>query len=222
MNTKLVITGGSGFVGKAVCRLASQRNITVISLSRHGRPEGIVADDFRNVQWIQADIFEPDTWRDHLKDTHALIHCIGIIEEHVNHTYEKMIFTSARIAGDEARRAQIPKFVFVSAGAAAPETPQAYMKMKIATESFLIQSQPDLTILRPGMIYGEDRPESVQEYEMIRKLLDDPHVSTELKENKPLHVNIVAFAALESALGHVPQKILTVEAMEMLMKQTTL
>lgn len=54
---KILIVGGSGFVGKQICRMASQENQGVISLSRSGRPWQIGNTEFKNVQWVPADIF---------------------------------------------------------------------------------------------------------------------------------------------------------------------
>lgn len=122
-----------------------------------------------------------------------------------------MILESAKIAGDEVKAMHVEKMVYISAGAAAPRTPKAYMNMKLAAEGYLIGLEINLTIVRPGMIYGPRRPETIHENEAIQKLLHAPHAYPGLKENRPLSVTKVATAALEAALGNVKRGILHVD-----------
>lgn len=217
---KILITGGSGFLGKAICKLASQQDQPIISLSRNGKPSGIKEEDYRCVQWVSANIFNPGDWKHLLTPCKAVIHCIGIVEEQpeTGITYEKMILGSAIVIGNEVKEAAIQKMVYISAGGAAPETPATYMKMKKAAENYLHSLPLDVTILRPGMLYGADKPETLIENEHIQQLLDDPNVYPGLKANRPLSVDVVAAAALQSALGQITLPVLSVDDMDSLIK----
>lgn len=212
---KILVTGGSGFLGTEICRLANERFIKVISLSKSGKPDSL-QQQYASVTWLSADIFDIESWKAYLKQCYAVIHCIGILEEHIERgiTYEKMILGSAMLTGDEAKDSGIKKFVYVSAGAAAPGTPEGYMKNKRAAEQYLTSLNIDLTILRPGMIYGPQRPETISENEAIQKLLHDPDVYPGLKENRPLPVSTVAGCALKVATGQLRKRVLSVDDMD--------
>jgi NAD dependent epimerase/dehydratase family len=54
---RLLVLGGTGFVGGNVCNEASSRGWTVTSLSRRGRVEG--ADVPQQVQWVKGDASDP-------------------------------------------------------------------------------------------------------------------------------------------------------------------
>ncbi|MCO5615052.1 hypothetical protein L7F22_069340 [Adiantum nelumboides] len=73
---KLLVLGGTGFVGTPVCKEALQRGLPVMSLSRSGRPKLQESWTFE-VTWIQGSLFEPDKWKDVLKETSAVISCVG-------------------------------------------------------------------------------------------------------------------------------------------------
>lgn len=218
MKDTIIIAGGSGFLGVEICRQASLRGMNVISISAHGKPRGLDDRDYTNVIWQCADIFNPAAWRPYLTGARALIHCIGIIEERPSQdiTYERMIFEAAKIAGDAVKAMHVEKMVYISAGAAAPETPEGYMRMKLAAEGYLIGLDIGLTIVRPGMIYGPRRPETIRENKAIQKLLHDPQVYPGLKDNRPLPVTKVAAAALGAALGNIKQTILHVDDIDTL------
>src|SRR5690606_41105420 len=133
---KIMVIGGSGFVGKQICRIASLEKESSISLSRSGMPSELSDNEFKHVKWLKADIFHPENWKKHLQDCSAVIHCIGILEDEPNKgtTYERMIFDTAKIAATSSQASGIERFVYISAGAGAPDTPLAYMKNKLAAE----------------------------------------------------------------------------------------
>ncbi|CAN1748862.1 Uncharacterized protein At1g32220, chloroplastic [Linum perenne] len=58
---KIVVLGGSGFVGSAICKAAVEKGIEVVSLSRSGRPS-LNAPWVDQVTWVpgKSRIFSPD------------------------------------------------------------------------------------------------------------------------------------------------------------------
>ena len=218
MKKHILITGGNGFVGKQICKIASSNSIPIVSISRSGYPKEIIEEEYNNVEWVVGDVFNPDTWKEHLANCSAVIHSIGIIEEipEKGITFKKMILDAAKSVGTAAKTAGIEKFVFISAGAAAPETPESYMECKIAAEEFLKSLEFNLTILKPGLIYGEEKPETIVEQATIANLLDDPYIGPQIRPNRPLHVNIISKIALYAATNESVNGSLSVDDMEIL------
>jgi uncharacterized protein len=72
---KIIIAGGSGFVGKALSRQLLENGHQVITLSRspHGRKE-YAADAAGIVLW---DGVSPDGWLEHMTDTDAIVNLAG-------------------------------------------------------------------------------------------------------------------------------------------------
>ncbi len=127
-----------------------------------------------------------------------------------------MIYVSAKTVGIAAKAAGVHKFVYISAGAGAPETPVTYMENKMAAENFLLSLDLDLTILKPGMIYGEEKPETIHENEMIKNLLQDPIIGPQIRPNRPLPVLSVASVALAAAINNSISGKLSVDDIEKL------
>ncbi|RMZ82216.1 hypothetical protein DV738_g1750, partial [Chaetothyriales sp. CBS 135597] len=85
---KLVVAGGSGFLGSRICKSAVGRGWDVISISRSGEPswqsvtDSAVAPAWsKQVQWAKGDILKPATYTAQLKDADAVVHTMGILLE---------------------------------------------------------------------------------------------------------------------------------------------
>lgn len=88
MNRKLIVFGGTGFLGKRLCQAAVCSNFQVISLSRSGKAPS--SDPWaREVQWKSCDIFDASSYSSFLKDATDVVHSIGILLE--NESYKKQI-----------------------------------------------------------------------------------------------------------------------------------
>ena len=109
--TRLLVVGGSGFIGRELCRRAVAAGHEVRSVSRGGRPTDVdpapaaavnraadvdaaadadpatdgdadpPADWVEAVEWTSADLFAPHAWRDRLRGVDAVVHSVGIAHE---------------------------------------------------------------------------------------------------------------------------------------------
>uniref|UniRef100_A0A7S3GJY7 NAD-dependent epimerase/dehydratase domain-containing protein n=1 Tax=Palpitomonas bilix TaxID=652834 RepID=A0A7S3GJY7_9EUKA len=73
---KVLVTGGNGFVGSAVCRAALSKGLHVISVNRSGRPN-LKGDWVDKVVWVKADTLEKEQWSSHLEGVKGVVACVG-------------------------------------------------------------------------------------------------------------------------------------------------
>lgn len=90
---RLVVCGGSGFLGTRICKIASSRNWQVLSISRSGEPDWPSSSSSssantsarpewaKKVDWRRGDVLNPETYRDAIKDADAVVHSMGILLE---------------------------------------------------------------------------------------------------------------------------------------------
>ncbi|KAF2703812.1 NAD(P)-binding protein [Pleomassaria siparia CBS 279.74] len=85
---KLVVCGGTGFLGSRICKAAAHRGWAVTSISRSGSPNWASISSSptppswsTSVSWVQGDILNPPTYTSHLKGATAVIHSMGILLE---------------------------------------------------------------------------------------------------------------------------------------------
>eukprot|EP00301_Raphidiophrys_heterophryoidea_P023133 c7110_g1_i1.p1 GENE.c7110_g1_i1~~c7110_g1_i1.p1 ORF type:complete len:296 (-),score=80.48 c7110_g1_i1:87-920(-) len=76
--TRLLVVGGSGFIGRHVCRAAVQRGIKVVSLSRTGAPPSLGEEAWmRHVDWQKGSVFDADLTAQLVNDCQGVVHAVG-------------------------------------------------------------------------------------------------------------------------------------------------
>ncbi|RUS30551.1 hypothetical protein BC938DRAFT_479254 [Jimgerdemannia flammicorona] len=81
---KVLVVGGTGFLGLNVCRVAAMKGWEVVSLSRRGLQPSYdhgTPDWAEKVTWVSGDSLEPSTYAEHLVGAHSVIHTVGILME---------------------------------------------------------------------------------------------------------------------------------------------
>lgn len=213
---KLLVTGGSGFIGLEICKLAIMEGYAVVSISRRGRPN-IHEDWVDQVEWVSADIFEPTRWKTHLSDCDAVIHTIGILRERKKEgiTFEKWNCKSAVVTAKCAQTFQVKKFIFLSASSA-PAILSGYIKAKRRAEQDIASLPLRSVFLRPGFVYGFHRPLSLAIAILMRIGYFLPFLRGFIKTYYPLPVKMVAQTALQAAFRDDISGIIDIEGIKRL------
>ncbi|KAI0273750.1 NAD-P-binding protein [Gloeopeniophorella convolvens] len=80
---KVLVVGGNGFIGSAVCRAALRRGHQVTSISSSGRPfrtpKGHTPAWTEKVEWLTADALYPETYSHLLPGVSAVVHTLGTL-----------------------------------------------------------------------------------------------------------------------------------------------
>lgn len=183
MSTLLVV-GGSGFIGREVCRLAIRNGHEVRSVSRSGRP-AIDASWTDGVSWTSADLFRPTAWRDRLDGVDAVVHAVGTLSETDGTTFE-------RVNGDAA---------ILTAAVKPPGVRNAYLTAKRRAEAAIADLDIAASTLRPGPVYGSGQPHLPTVVNtLLRFVASVSPIADRLGEARPLSVETVARATYRTAL----------------------
>lgn len=145
----ILLIGGNGFVGKEFIRLAVNRNINISYLSRNKIKEA----EFESISWIQGDIFSIDDIYIEEKFDVA-IHLVGTIKN--KQLYKKLNTESVAKSIQLCSKYNINKLVYFSAKGGFTD----YYNSKKNAEQYIEQSTIDYLIVRPGLMYGTNRPSS--------------------------------------------------------------
>ncbi|HYJ80130.1 MAG TPA: NAD(P)H-binding protein [Longimicrobiaceae bacterium] len=197
---KLLVLGGSGFIGREVCRQAVAAGHQVAALARSGAPRGD-APWLEAVRWVVADALDPGAWAGHLEGCAAVVHCVGIIAERPDHdeTFARINGDAAVVAAGAAARAGVGAFVFFSAAGRPPLVPRAYLEAKRRAEAAILAAGPRPVVFRPGIVYGPGRLPAYLPAALLRAGMRVPGVRGLARRWRPLPVAAVARAALRAA-----------------------
>lgn len=153
----VVVLGGNGFVGSAVCRSLLDKGAKVVSVNRSGPPS---SDESwtKGVTWIRADVFDEDSWIDCLEGVDAVVSCIGGFGTVAD--MERVCGDATVNSVETAKKRSVPKFVFVSVlDYNIPEELKkrtGYFSGKKRAEEAVLSQYPDTgVVVRPGFIYGD-------------------------------------------------------------------
>eukprot|EP01062_Namystynia_karyoxenos_P070280 TRINITY_DN65677_c0_g1_i1.p2 TRINITY_DN65677_c0_g1~~TRINITY_DN65677_c0_g1_i1.p2 ORF type:complete len:265 (+),score=62.62 TRINITY_DN65677_c0_g1_i1:87-797(+) len=164
---RMVVVGGTGFVGGHIVNAARRMGYQVTAVSRSGSKGGssspvqwLAGDGKPPVEWRNGDCFHPSGFRDLLERADCVVLCVGAFG---SHRFMERVCGDANISVARAAVAANPslqRLCFVSAACDFPFPLSAALKGYIAGKRKAEAAVQELLppdrhlIIRPGMVYG--------------------------------------------------------------------
>ncbi len=157
---RILVLGGTGFVGRALCEQLVERNgggggPILVPTRRLARAQAI--RHLPTVVPVAADVHDVESLRRLVQGADAVVNLVAILHgsarefEHVHVALPQKLAEACQAAG-------VRRVVHVSALGVGPGSPSQYLRSKTAGEAALQAAGLALTILRPSVIFGaEDR-----------------------------------------------------------------
>ncbi len=194
---KVIVAGGSGFVGRQVVAELRARGHEVLVLVRGTR--AAVAD----VETIACDLAQSALPLDRLHGADAVVNLVGIKREAGGQTFEEAHLGVTRRLIAAARELGITRFVQVSVVCSRPDPTSPYHDTKWRAEELVRASGLAATVLRPAVIYGPGDDMVSHLVRMIRFAWPFPVVGRGRSILQPVDVRDVA-AAVAACLERPP------------------
>jgi uncharacterized protein YbjT (DUF2867 family) len=192
---RLLVTGGSGFLGAFVVREALDAGHTVLALARTGAS----AETVRRLgaQPVPGDLSDPRSLDD------AFLSASGDGAE-VLVNLPSLGFGHAPVIVAAAEEAGLRRGVFVSTTGVTTSLPVRTKRVRLAAEQTIRDSDLDWTILRPTMIYGTAGDRNISRLlALLRRTPVLPVPGGGRRLQQPVHVQDLAQAVLAAAVGRV-------------------
>ncbi|AZZ61014.1 NAD(P)H-binding protein [Oenococcus sp. UCMA 16435] len=160
---KIVVFGGSGFIGQKVLEILEEKGHQIISVSRHGRPSNLTQNWADKITWVSSDILKDHEWQKYINGTDWLIDLIGILFENrkKNITYDQFIVQPVReITNFLKTNKSKSKLLFISANKG-PFILKKYMQAKYLAEKIIQKQNKENLIVYPGLVFDSARPSSI-------------------------------------------------------------
>jgi uncharacterized protein YbjT (DUF2867 family) len=158
----LAVTGGTGFVGQHLLKMALAEGYDVRALTRGWKPP----ED--EIAWVDGALDRPEALLKLCTGADAVIHIAGLING------SKEAFEAVNVGGtaamiDAARHAGVRRFIHISSLAAREPELSNYGRSKAKSERLVAASGLEWTIIRPPAVYGPGDRETLELFRMARR-----------------------------------------------------
>lgn len=186
----LAVTGGTGFVGQRLLKLAIENGHRVRALTR--RPQ----QPIEGIDWIPGDL---TGCGDLCDGADAVIHVAGVINARTAAEFIAGNVEGTRVALAAAKASGVRRFIHVSSLAAREPGLSGYGASKAASEALPPLSGLDWAIVRPPAVYGPGDRETL---ELFRLAAHGIALVPRRGHASFIHVDDLAAALLALALGN--------------------
>ncbi len=159
--SRICVTGGTGFVGRNVIGRLLDAGYRVRALTRSRekarRVLGAEAIENGRIELCDGTLDNPDALRHLVRDCDACIHLVGIIREANGQSFEKVHVDGTRAIVEACRQHEPSmRLVHMSALGVGPDKRAGYRDTKHRAGQIVEKSRLNWTIVKPGLIHGPE------------------------------------------------------------------
>jgi NADH dehydrogenase len=152
VSVKVLVTGGTGFVGTSVVNRLLQRGHAVAVLARDPRK---TRNRYNHpVETVTGNVLDPASLAAAVAGRDAVVHLVGIINEKGDQTFDRMHREATENVIAAATAGGVKRYLHMSAMGASEDSPSEYGRTKAAGEKAVRASSLSWTIFRPSIVFG--------------------------------------------------------------------
>jgi NADH dehydrogenase len=151
---RILVLGGSGFVGRHVCEQLTRLGWQITVPTRRAI-HGASVQSLPGLTVIEASVHSPADLARLMPGHDAVVNLVAVLHGNEERFEEVHVNLPGKIA-DAMRTAGVRRLVHVSALGADPQGPSMYQRSKARGETVLHNAGLDLTVLRPSVIFGAE------------------------------------------------------------------
>ena len=156
-NKKILLLGGTGFLGNALITSLSKENVEIYLLARNASNRKDLQkyksnSNFKIFDWRLSDL---EIVEKVIKEVDCVINLCGILYENKHGDFNKIHSDFPSILGELCLKNNIKSFIHVSALGVSETSDSKYSRSKASGDRKLLERFPKAKILRPSLLYGK-------------------------------------------------------------------
>jgi uncharacterized protein YbjT (DUF2867 family) len=151
----VTVFGGTGFLGRQVAGCLRRAGASVRIASRHpDRSQKLFGGDTDLLRSMAADIHDEGSIRRALSGADAAVNAVSLYVEHGSETFQSVHVDAARRVARLARETGVHRLAHVSGIGSDPSSTSNYIKARGQGELAVRDAFPDVTLIRPAVMFG--------------------------------------------------------------------
>ncbi len=156
-NKRILLLGGTGFLGKSLIKLLLLENVKLFLLARNANDRKDlkkynVNPKIKKINWNLRDI---ETIKVVLSEVDCVINLCGILYENKNGNFNEVHSDLPSFLGELSSKKNIETLIHISALGVSEKSESKYSRSKASGERRLLEKFPKAKILRPSLLFGK-------------------------------------------------------------------
>ena len=155
---KIVILGGTGFIGSELAVKMSKLSQTVVVLTRNIETN----KDLKlipNIELVACNIHDERSLRENFKNTDVVVNAVGILNEFGDNSFKLLHYLLIKKISAAMRVNKVNRLLHISSLNADIRAKSEYLRTKGKAEDYLLSETKDfcnVTIFRPSIVFGNN------------------------------------------------------------------
>ena len=151
---RILILGGTGFVGRHVCEKLTRMGCSMTVITRRASQAAAI-QNLPRVRVLEGDVYNSAFLAQCMAQHDVVINLIAILHG-TEAAFSKAHVQLPQVIAEACLASGVKRLIHISALGASPDGPSAYQRSKAQGEALLKQAGLDLTLLQPSVIFGAD------------------------------------------------------------------
>jgi NADH dehydrogenase len=152
LTPRVLILGGTGFVGRHVCEKLTRLGCSMTVITRRASQAAAI-QNLPRVRVLEGDVYNAVFLAQCMAQHDVVINLIAILHGS-EQAFDKAHVQLPTIISQACQQSGLKRLIHISALGASLEGPSLYQRSKAQGEAVLHQAGLDLTILQPSVIFG--------------------------------------------------------------------
>lgn len=151
---RILILGGTGFVGRHVCEKLTRMGCSMTVITRRASQAAAI-QNLPRVRVLEGDVYNSAFLAQCMAQHDVVINLIAILHG-TEAAFDKAHVQLPQVIAKACLASGVKRLIHISALGASLDGPSAYQRSKAQGEALLKQAGLDLTLLQPSVIFGAD------------------------------------------------------------------
>jgi len=151
---RVLILGGTGFVGRHVCEKLTRMGCSMTVITRRASQAAAI-QNLPRVRVLEGDVYNSAYLAECMAHHDVVINLIAILHGS-EAAFDKAHVQLPQVIAQACHASGVKRLIHISALGASMDGPSTYQRSKAKGEAVLKQAGLDLTLLQPSVIFGAD------------------------------------------------------------------